>query len=386
MPRRQARGLGAEPHVTPRKSIKGPPKFRVFMTWRHERPDRVGHIPGGISAKDFYNIAGVMRTVDRRRVRRHIKRKRRGSFKASKRRKVIRRRRTKRRQRYGGLSTGIASGGDFSHTRVYIRGRKHYLSKIHKAMSIKGKYDAQATLNLVGSTNNQTINYVTYYNQTDMKGQIDALAGGSATATTGCYFNRAVGKLTMVNQDNADCILWIYDCQLRFDSSSIDPVGDWNQGLLDAGSAANALYVPWVTPFKSKKFCERWKVLKVTKRVLSSGAVHTHFVRFAPERKVNLERITSSGGVGTPGATGGIGGFTTISLIVTLGQVTNDSVAKNTVGYSGSKLDVAVMIEYDYLGVPYDVTQYKRVGTLGTVTTADIMNEKTGVIAVETIA
>ena len=52
---------------------------------------------------------------------------------------------------------------------------------------------------------------------------------------------------------------------------------DWNQGLLDAGSAANALYVPWVTPFKSKKFCERWKVLKVTKRVLSSGAVHTHF-------------------------------------------------------------------------------------------------------------
>lgn len=31
-----------------------------------------------------------MRTVDRRRVRRHIKRKRRGSFKANKRRKVIR--------------------------------------------------------------------------------------------------------------------------------------------------------------------------------------------------------------------------------------------------------------------------------------------------------
>ncbi len=96
------------------------------------------------------------------------------------------------------------------------------------------------------------------------------------------------------NQSNNDAYLTLYDVVSRRDINTADankdPVVCWYNGLTDTGISGTLMQVQvGNTPFSSPKFCQFYKVLRVTHIILPAGGTHDHRVNISPMRLVNNE-------------------------------------------------------------------------------------------------
>lgn len=101
------------------------------------------------------------------------------------------------------------------------------------------------------------------------------------------------------NQTTTPVSVTIYDCTPRKDGDAFGPIDAWNVGVNDQSvtlpGADNALTMTQIgtTPFQSRRFTTRWKVLKVTKTMLGGGAEHHHHISQKPRYLFNAEEETS---------------------------------------------------------------------------------------------
>lgn len=290
----------------------------------------------------------------------------------------------RRKKRRAKVKQSIFDGKSYCHHPTLAR--KTYLNRMYRAIGTKQKYQKNQALRINGSVGQCGVSFVTHWDPATLNTLYNNQYVGTASATFGLYLQKMNCVVTIQNADANDAIVWIYSLVLRNDAStSMNPVNDWQQGLLDAGGATNTLYAN-CTPFQSKKFCERWKVYNVQKFTLSSGAVHEHIVSSTPYHKLNKERFTSTGTGGTLGATSGIRYLTSCTMIVCVGALVNDSTNKSNIANGQSALDVTAMWRYQTCGINDDSTLYKSDVSVPTINTANLIQEKTGAVIVDVFA
>lgn len=294
--------------------------------------------------------------------------------------KTKRRRRSRRKVRQS-----IFEG----HSKVWIptKARKTRLSKMFKSIALKDKYITNQTGRISGAVGQLGVSYITHYNNATLSNIVGHL---TTNATQSLFLHKMSCELMLQNQENNDCLVWIYTLVLRNDTGSVglNPPQDWQQGLVDETGASTDYLLPHGTPFQSKKFTTRWKVHTVQKFTLSSGAIHNHHINCYPMHKINKERFTSTGGTGTGGATNGVAYLTSCTMIVTLGALVNDSAVKTNVTYGESNVDFAAVWRYQSMGCTDDSTLYSRAYTLPTVVVGNqsVMNEKVGSAVISSAA
>lgn len=326
-----------------------------------------GFVPGGGGSGGSYAIKGG----DRFRIRRRGGRTR-------------TRTRRKRRRRSG--QQNIWSGD--SHVTIPTKARKTHLSKFWKSMCGKLKTEFNQTGRISGSSNStQQVSFIQHFPIAVISELVNRTTLGSATSAA--WLENMQCYLTLLNQDVNDCTIWIYSLILRNDVGAvgINPVDDWARGLQDEGGASTDYQIPYSSPFQSKKFTTRWKVHKVQRFVLSSGAQHIHHVSMYPKHKINKERYTNTGSpTGTGGAVNGVNYLTACTMIVVLGGLTNSSGTKTDVGFGETALDFAACWRYQSHGMTDDSTTYYKNVTWPTLQTPQIIQEKTGLVQALTSA
>lgn len=179
----------------------------------------------------------------------------------------------------------------------------------------------------------------------------------------------------IANPRGTTCRLALYDCVYRHDSktTAVNDVADaWNVGLNNEGGPTNAYRTPYQTPFTSRRFCEQYKVLKVTNVILSSGQVHCHKVFAKHNILINKERLTDVG------INGVLANTTIVTFAVILGEVSNDSTDKTQVTYSYATINSIVSKQYQTYGSIHNVTRYDQSNNLPVAFTTDgkVMDEK----------
>lgn len=291
-----------------------------------------------------------------------------------------------KKRRGGGQS--IFAGN--SKTVIPCKKYKTIVGKIMRTLATKFKWQTTQTLRLTSGIDQQGSNYTGIYTAADILSQISKVSLGSPAATANAYLNYAHQDITLLNQSNSDCILWIYDLMIREEvgGAGLNPLLDWKQGIIDEGGAVDDWLIPYSTPYQSKKFTQRWRVLKVRKFTLSSGAIHQHRIEMYPKHKINAERVnnTASAGTGTGGGIIGVRGMTSTCMFVTLGGLVNDTVSTVNVGTAATGLDILSVVKYDFMGIGADQTLYSKTSSFGTITTAELMNEKTGAVVASALA
>lgn len=107
-------------------------------------------------------------------------------------------------------------------------------------------------------------------------------------------------KYRIKNQTNMPVKITLYNCIARRDqgaAANASPPTAWTDGLLNefmplVGNA-NILSntIPGATPFESQRFCQEWKVGKVTTIMLHPGSEHVHYVTIKPGGLLNNEYL-----------------------------------------------------------------------------------------------
>jgi len=173
------------------------------------------------------------------------------------------------------------------------------------------------------------------------------------------YFGDAVSRLHMKNQTNHVACVVLYDViPLRSsDTSSLDtPSECWTQGVTQQGLASYATY-PGNSPYESKEFTKRFKVVKSTRLYLEPGEQHEHvFVR-------RINKVFSStwwdSTVSTAGETVGfLTGYTMAVIYGSIGHADTDAPA--SVSYMPVRVDWIhhVTVQYQYVGVQTKKTAF----------------------------
>lgn len=292
---------------------------------------------------------------------------------------------TKKKKRFTGGRQSIFDG----RSKCVIRTGKYrtFIGKVERV--IGAQYNRQYTQVLSASSSDgfQAATYTGLYPTADIITQANDIASGTAYKTQSTYLDFARQDLTVVNRENNDCFIWFYDLMLRNDDGvlGLNPIQDWAGGIIDEYGGSTDYTQPYSTPYQSKKFTTRWKIVKVSKFCLSAGATHVHRVEMNPKHKINMERVTDTNSTGTGGALLGVGRLTTCCMIIALGGLVNDSSSEAT---CTGKVTISVLnvTKYKYWGLPSDNITYNKSGTLGSITTGQFMNEKTAAILAEAFA
>lgn len=320
----------------------------------------------------------------------YLQRKRKGTFSVRKTKSKRRRHGYTKTQRYrkrrAKVKQSIFDGKSYCHHPTLAR--KTYLNKMYRVIGTKQKYTKNQALRVTATVGTSAASYVTHWDPKTLNTLFNNQYVSTAAPTFGLYLQRMTSVITIQNADVNDAVVWLYSLVLRNDSNEfVDPVNDWKQGITDAGGGASpAVLYANMTPFQSKKFCERWKVHNVQKFTLSSGSVHVHTVSSTPYHKVNKERFTSTGTGGTAGADAGIRYLTSTTMIVAVGALVNDATNKNLIANGQVALDVTALWRYQTCGINDDVTLYKSEVTIPTIATANLIQEKTGAVVVDAVA
>lgn len=152
----------------------------------------------------------------------------------------------------------------------------------------------------------------------------------------------------------------LYDVVARANQSNTqreDPLVAWNTGMKEeqeygvssipgGSTAATTGNTGWistvgVTPFKSKRFCRAWRVIKVTRLMIKEGHTHIHKVNVKPRNMFTLDPAQLNNFENFPG-------LTHATFAVVRGGITNESdtaaITANAgvaaVGYGAGGIDV----------------------------------------------
>lgn len=142
-------------------------------------------------------------------------------------------------------------------------------------------------------------------------------------------------KTEIKNQTNDEVQVWIYDCVARNDDvAGNTPVVDWYNGSNDqTDSTVTVDGFPYATPFDSDFFRENWRVLKVHKLQMKSGAVNTHNFYQKCNRVFSYSKFLNDGD-------SIFGKLTTRSFVVLLGSIGHVAATPSSVSYAAAKLDI----------------------------------------------
>ena len=185
------------------------------------------------------------------------------------------------------------------------------------------------------------------------------------------------------NQANNDCFMTLYDIVARRDMNASDsndiPTNAWFTGLTDTGITPSTMfYAPGSTPFTCPKFCQFYKVVKVTHVILPAGGCHDHRVNISPNRLVNNEIWQDSQNCR---------GLTYFTMAVCYGAPDNDATVKTNVSIGSSAVDFVQTKQYRYTYLQDSTTvNYVSGSGLGTITTESIEQDESGLVSTVTTA
>jgi len=244
---------------------------------------------------------------------------------------------------------GMAGAGTFSTFTV-----KRPLSSWNKGLAKNGTQSTLATssslrtLSLVGQ---QGVSLPLEYNSApNIITHIDSIKpNGTNSRTRKALIQDFQGILYMTNQSLAPLALDIYDIVPRRDipGSGNNPTVEWANGMLDAGATVpntdftNVNQVAGSTPFQSPTFCQKYKIMKVTKVEIPQGCTHEHRIHFEINRSINRELLYDLLYVK------GLSGMT---MFVQRGFPVNNSDASQ-VTFSSTALDVVGTYKYNYTSI-----------------------------------
>lgn len=290
----------------------------------------------------------------------------------------------RKRRRGKGGKQDIWSGD--SHVFVPTKARKTRLTRTQRDLATKVKTEYNQTGRITSNASTMGATFLQHFPIAVISDQVNKASLGNATSA--CYLMDMNAYITLMNQDANDCTVWIYTLILRNDAGAvgINPTQDWRDGIVDETGAATDYLLPYTSPFQSKKFTTRWKVHKVQKFVLSSGAQHIHHVIEKPMHKINKERFTNTGGTGTGGAVNGVNYLTSVTMIVTLGGLVNDQTVKTNVTFGQTAVDYACVWRYQSHGISDDQTIFYKNVTYPAITTSSLIQEKTGAVITDVSA
>lgn len=206
-------------------------------------------------------------------------------------------------------------------------------------------------------------------------------AGNLTAATRKIFIKSCTTAYTMKNVTNSPVRVVLYDCVLRRDQQVlVRPSTVWNDGVLDeavtvpgAGTITNArtFRIPGATPFQSQKFCQYFKVRKVTKYELHPGSIHVHRVTTKPGGLLSNELTTNFY----------MRGLATYVMAVVTGGIEDDAtttLGAGTVSTSAFAVDVVTETRIEATTFERSRSAYVQWNTLATGTTyaaQNIMNE-----------
>lgn len=132
----------------------------------------------------------------------------------------------------------------------------------------------------------QATAFVPWFIQGHLDNPFDILDDTNIPTVKG-YFKFLKGEIRMTNQINANMQICIYDVVPRrdMDTSQPNPAAAWDTGLSATNGVSHTVKGYnnlGVTPYESPLFVSLYKIVKVTKMVLSAGQGHVH--------KVNLKQ------------------------------------------------------------------------------------------------
>lgn len=152
----------------------------------------------------------------------------------------------------------------------------------------------------------------------------------------------------------------IYDCVPRRDVGADDngpvnyPAIAFQQGIKDqAKSPDSTMYSkPGQTPFDSNQFNTFWKVVKVTRVILSPGGTHEHHVSGRPNYVFNQALRIGSGGTFYC-----YKGLTTSTMFVVRGSIGLGDDATPTYENAEVAMIGAKTVEYAFVNTPANISQ-----------------------------
>jgi len=290
------------------------------------------------------------------------------------------RKRVGRRRHYPkkrkGSSGGFGSAGDASYVSLSGQGaRRKFLGAVEKALATKAVYDNVSSLRHVSLVNQMGYSYHSLCFTDEIKNAFFACTGATPNEGGRVYIEYVTARMQIVNQVNVPASIWIYEACLRKDTNdALQPNTDLLAGIQAEGGSATDYLLPYTTPFKSSRFCAKWKIKRCTKILLAPGEEHVHTVRLNVYGYVAQQRLyDANSSVAT--ALFGVGGLSHLIMVATLGGVINDNTTTTNVGFAATAIDIAMAKMYRVSALYDDKHKYAKTSTLPTITTGSTMVE-----------
>lgn len=253
----------------------------------------------------------------------------------------------------------VRLGENTSMSACYLGGRKRGMRSVLSSSGNGGvkKLYGNTVGQFNGSTGTQGQLTVGTLNRLDLqaiKTNLDADLPTEMKAGTNdmrIYFGECVSRLHMKNQTNHVACVVLYDIvpKRTSDTSSLDtPNEAWVAGVTQQGMADYVNY-PGNSPFESKEFTKRFKVVKTTRLYLEPGEQHEHvFVRRIHQVYNSCYFDSMSTGPGDTVA--GLSAFTMAVIYGSIGHSSTD--VSTTVSYMPVRIDWIhhVTAQYQYVG------------------------------------
>jgi hypothetical protein len=215
-------------------------------------------------------------------------------------------------------------------------------------------------------------------------GQAYTTSGGIATEKF--IINKLKGKVMFTNQDDSNSELVLYDIVCRRDNASASGVFAPNTAM-DAGIAGTSSTSTTTkdstnygaTPFMSPEFCQHFKILKVSRVMLATGASHEHTVSFGVNRIMNGEYYLDYSQYRN---------MTFYTLAITKGMPYNDSATNTQVSTGVTQVDYVAFTDIQYQNLSANATSYQYTNNNPTAFTIgeQVMDRMTGASVPEAAA
>ena len=235
---------------------------------------------------------------------------------------------------------GQGSGGTFS--TFYMKSPiKKFLIPLKKTGAPNFSYVNSAGRLTTGYGNQGATQTSSIFSSTDMANLI--YSSTTIGKTQRMLLESCTSSTIYRNQSNNDAYLTLYDIVARRDMNSADankdPVTCWVNGVIDTGVAASMVNQVNSTPFQAPKFCQFYKVLRVTHIILPAGGTHDHRVNISPMRLVNNEIWQDSYNCRN---------LSYYTMAVNYGAPDNDVTTKTNVTSGSSQIDYMQTKQYRY--------------------------------------